>query len=163
MSVNKEWKTGIGQDSHRVEVGTDKPLILGGLNVEADFALSGNSDADVVLHSLTNAISGVSGVPILGAEADRLCGLGITDSAVYLQKAIETLFPFQLSHISISIEAARPKILPLIPSMKKSISQMTGLATQHIAITATTGEGLTAFGRGEGIFSTVVVTCFRDK
>ncbi len=55
----------------------------------------GNSDADVVLHSITNAVSGVRGVNILGKIADDLCkNHGITDSKVYLEKALETLGVF---------------------------------------------------------------------
>ncbi|MEZ5671534.1 MAG: 2-C-methyl-D-erythritol 2,4-cyclodiphosphate synthase [Thiotrichaceae bacterium] len=77
-------KTGIGQDSHRFVETVDnvsRKLILGGVVFENDPPLQGNSDADVVLHALTNAISGITGVNILGAVSDKLClEQAITDS-----------------------------------------------------------------------------------
>ena len=63
----------IGQDSHRFELENPaKPLILGGLTITGSPGLAGNSDADVVLHALTNAISGLSGINI-GKVSDKLC------------------------------------------------------------------------------------------
>ena len=64
----------IGQDSHRFEpIGSAKPLILGGVQVNGFRGLAGNSDADVILHAITNGISGISGVNILGTISDDLC------------------------------------------------------------------------------------------
>ena len=72
-------RVAIGQDSHRFEPdGSDKKLILGGVVIEGCPGLSGNSDADVVLHALTNAVSGITCVNILGEEADRMCRQGVT-------------------------------------------------------------------------------------
>ena len=66
-------KTGIGQDSHRFDIeNKNKPLILGGVIFPHETPLQGNSDADVVLHAITNAISGITGVNILGKIADDL-------------------------------------------------------------------------------------------
>lgn len=81
--------TAIGQDSHGFEPeGSTKPLLLGGVHIRNCQGLMGNSDADVVLHSITNAVSGISGVNILGKIADDLCkNHGITDSKVYLRKS----------------------------------------------------------------------------
>ncbi|HPQ19759.1 MAG TPA: 2-C-methyl-D-erythritol 2,4-cyclodiphosphate synthase, partial [bacterium] len=67
-----EVKTGIGQDSHKfVSAKKEKPLILGGIIFEGEKGLEGNSDADVVLHSITNAISGITGKNILGEISDK--------------------------------------------------------------------------------------------
>ena len=74
-------KTGIGLDSHRfVEGESNRPLVLGGLIFRDAPALSGNSDADVILHAVTDAISGVTGRTVIGAVADAMCQDGITDS-----------------------------------------------------------------------------------
>lgn len=80
-------KVAIGQDSHRFcEEENGKKLILGGVPIDGCPGLSGNSDADVILHALTNAISGITCVNILGKVADDLClKEGITDSSVYLK------------------------------------------------------------------------------
>ncbi len=153
-------RTALGQDSHRFEErATGKELMLGGVSVPGCPALAGNSDADVVLHALTNAVSGLSGVNILGAPADRLClEQGITDSAVYLREALSTLRGMRLVHISIAVEAARPKLAPHIERIRQCVAAMCGLRVEDVGLTATTGEGLTAYGRGEGIQAFVIVT-----
>lgn len=153
-------KTGLGQDSHRFDFeNNQKPLILGGVLFEGEPPLQGNSDADVVLHALCNAISGITGVNILGAISDDLClQQGIIDSRVYVQTALHHLQAWRICHVSCSIEGKRPKITPKILAMKHSLAQLLGLAVQDIGITATSGEGLTAFGRGEGIQVFCIVT-----
>ena len=157
-------KTGLGQDSHRFDWDNPrKPLILGGVVFEQGPGLQGNSDADVVLHSLCNGISGITGVNILGAISDTLClKEGITDSAIYVKQALSYLDNWQICHVSFSLECKTPKITPYIPAMKQQISQLLALMPTDIGITATTGEGLTAFGQGEGIQAFCLVTAIDD-
>ncbi len=157
-------KTGLGQDSHRFESdNTDKKLMLGGVIFDNAPALQGNSDADVILHAVTNAISGITGVNILGKISDDLClKQGITDSSVYLVEALKYLGDWQLCHLSMSIECLRPKITPHIPALKANLSQLLNLTESDIGITATTGEGLTEFGRGEGIQVLCIVTAVQN-
>ena len=78
-------KVSIGQDSHAFEESNGKPLILGGVVFEGYPGMRANSDGDVVLHSITNAVSGVTCRNILGKPADEMCKSGITDSAEYLK------------------------------------------------------------------------------
>lgn len=153
-------KVGIGQDSHRFDFeDTEKKLVLGGVVFEGEPPLQGNSDADVILHSITNAISGTTCVNILGKVSDELClGQGITDSSVYLRKAMEYLEDHRIVHVSISIECLRPKISPRIDDIRKSLSSLMNLPENCIGITATTGEGLTQFGQGLGIQVLSIVT-----
>ncbi|MEO6098549.1 MAG: 2-C-methyl-D-erythritol 2,4-cyclodiphosphate synthase [Fibrobacteria bacterium] len=154
-------KTGIGQDSHRIqEPAAGKDLVLGGVTLKEPYALEGNSDSDVVLHAITNAISGITGKPILGPVADGMCKAGITDSAAYLQKALEDLdgMGYRLSHLSVSLECQRPKILPILYAMTARIADLTGLSAEDVGITATTGEGLTDFGKGLGIQGFAIAT-----
>lgn len=146
-------KVGIGQDSHRFDFqDNDKKLVLGGVIFPHHPPLMGNSDADVILHSITNAISGITCVNILGAVSDEICLVrGIKDSRVYLKEALKHLDGNKISHLSISIECLTPKINPKISEIRKSLSNLLDISEDSIGITATTGEGLTAFGRGEGI------------
>lgn len=157
-------KTGLGQDSHRFDFDNQiKRLVLGGVIFDGEPPLQGNSDADVVLHALCNAISGITGVNILGAVSDALClKHGITDSRFYVQEALNYLKDWRVCHVSFSIECKVPKITPKMPEMKATISELLGLETQDIGITATTGEGLTDFGRGEGIQVLCIVTATTD-
>jgi len=154
-------KTGLGQDTHRFEAApSGKPLRIGGVTFEGEPALDGNSDADVLLHALVNAISGVSGVVVLGPVTDEMCKSGVTDSAEYVREALTHLRPLKISHVSCSLECARPKIVPRIDEMRTAIAGMLGIVPRHVAITAHSGEGLTAFGRGEGIAASVILTAF---
>ena len=146
----------IGQDSHRFlspdhPASEGRPLLLGGVRIEDCPPLEGNSDADVVLHALTNALSGLCGQRVLGERADRMCDGGQTDSRLYVKEALSLLGQIRLTHLSFSIEAQRPYLADVIDLMRTEIAALTGLPFSRVAITATTGEGLTAFGRGEGI------------
>jgi len=156
-------KTGLGLDSHRfVEGETDRPFVLGGLVFEDAPALSGNSDADVILHALTDAVSGVTGCTVIGAVADAMCRAGITDSQEYLKVALADLGRWKLTHVSIALECRRPKIDPKVPALRRSIAALLGLTVADVCITATTGEGLSDVGRGLGIHATAIVTAVAD-
>lgn len=150
----------LGQDSHRFEPeGSKKPLVLGGVVIPDCVGLDGNSNADVVLHAITNAISGLHGIPILGKIADDMClREGITDSRAYLEKALEFLKNYSILHLSLSIEAKKPHLVAHVPKMRQSISQMLSISPTHVVITVTSGEGLTSFGRGEGIQALAIVS-----
>jgi 2-C-methyl-D-erythritol 2,4-cyclodiphosphate synthase len=154
------FRVAIGQDSHRfVEEENDKKLILGGVIIDGCPGLSGNSDADVVLHALTNAISGVTCVNILGRISDELCLVkGIKDSTAYVREALSHMKDMKIVHVSVSIEALRPKLAGHIDAMRKSIGSILSIDEKCIGITATSGEGLTEFGKGNGIFCTVIIT-----
>ena len=151
-------KVGIGQDSHRFDFeNKEKKLMLGGVVFENYPALLGNSDADVVLHAITNAISGVTCKNILGSVTDKMCQAGITDSEAYVKEALKYL-EYKIEHLSISIECKTPKITPKIEEMRKNIARILDVKENQVGITATTGEGLTDFGRGEGISVFCILT-----
>lgn len=156
-------KVSIGQDSHRfVEEGDEKALVLGGITIKNERGLAGNSDADVILHAITNAISGITTVNILGAKADEIClDKGIMDSSVYLEKALEYLEGYKITHLSLSIEALKPKLAPHTEAIRNNIAKLMEIPVTSIAMTATTGEGLTDFGRGEGMQCFVIATAQR--
>jgi len=153
-------KTAIGQDSHRFETkDTAKPLVLGGVEIPNETGLEGNSDADVLLHALTNAVSGITTVNILGVKADDLClKKGVKDSKIYLQKALEYLNGYKITHISFSVEALKPKLAEHIDKIRENVAKLVEVPLDCVAMTATTGEGLTDFGKGLGIQVFVVIT-----
>ncbi len=144
-------KVAIGQDSHRIDYeDKEKPLMIGGIEFEEPYSLLGNSDADVVLHAITNAVSGITCKNILGKIADDMCKSEITDSEQYLKEALKYLKE-KILHISISIECLKPKITPKISEMRNNIARILNVKEDNVGITATTGEGLTEFGKGNGI------------
>lgn len=174
--MNIKWRTGIGQDSHRFVRENEAPgkvLMLGGVPIPGTKALAGNSDADIILHALCNAISSVTGIKILGGLADTLCRQGITDSSVYFAEALKTLEPennpggrrFRLSSMAVSVEAKTPKLAPYVEDIRRNLAALSGLEVHDIGLTATTGEGLTAVGSGEGMacICTVDIIEIREK
>lgn len=145
-------KVAIGQDSHRIDYNNNhKKLILAGVEFEEKFSLSANSDGDVVFHAITNAISGITCKNILGEVADDMCqNKNIVDSEEYLKEALKHLQE-KIIHLSISIECKTPKISPRIEDMRANIARVLKIQEDCIGITATTGEGLTECGKGNGI------------
>ena len=151
-------KVAIGQDSHRFDPHpSEKPLVLGGVVFPGEPALLANSDGDVILHAVTNAVSGITCVNILGAEADALCRAGILDSSAYLERALEYL-KAPLLHLSISVECARPRLSPRIPEIRAAVAKRLGISPSQVGLTATSGEGLTACGSGQGISVLCILT-----
>lgn len=151
-------RAAIGQDSHRFEEKEGKALVLGGVVFpEEPRGFLANSDGDVLLHALTNAVSGITGKNVLGAPADRLCRAGITDSRVYLAEALKDL-DSPILHVSFSIEGLHPKIAPRADEIRASVAKLLGISPAQVGITATTGEGLTDFGRGLGVSVFCIIT-----
>lgn len=151
-----EYLMTIGQDSHRFLEGEfdseTNSIMLGGFPVPHTRKFSANSDGDVILHAITNAISGYTTVNVLGGIADKLClEDGIMDSSVFIKEAMKDMGDAKITHISLTIECLRPKLKKYIPEIRNSISSIVGIKPERIGITATTGEGLTDFGKGEGI------------
>ena len=152
--------TTIGQDSHRFRDEADgKGIMLGGVLIPHDRAFEANSDGDVLLHAVTNAISGYTCVNVLGGAADRIClEQGIKDSSVYISEALKDVHGARILHVSATIECLRPKLMPYIPQMRSRIGSLLGIPEASVGITATTGEGLTEFGRGEGVQVFVLIS-----
>lgn len=155
-------KTGIGQDSHRFlpEKG-EKKCIVAGLEFEDAPGLDADSDGDVVFHAICNAISSLTHVPILGRVAIDLCHKeGITDSRIYLDHALDTLGDLKVEHVALTIEGKRPKFQKRADDIRQSVASAMGLTINQVGITFTSGDGLTSFGRGEGLMCFCVLsTC----
>ena len=151
-------KTAIGQDSHRfcAQV-SGKPLILAGVEFSGEDPLEANSDGDVVLHAVTRAVSGITTVDVLGPKTKAFLADGIADSRVYLTEALKDL-QGTVVHLSVSIECSRPKIAPKVAEMRRSLAALLGTDEKNIGITATSGEGLTEAGKGNGIFVFAALT-----
>lgn len=153
-------RTGMGQDSHRfLPPDSSKPCVIAGLIFDETPGFLANSDGDVVFHALCNAITSVTGIPILGAIADDLCLKdGITDSEVYLKEAVKTLGKQKISHVAVTLEGKKPRFKERIPEMRANIARVMSLDVSQVGITATSGEGLTDFGCGDGVQSLCIIT-----
>lgn len=153
-------RTGIGQDSHRfLPPDSAKPCVIGGLIFEEMPGIDADSDGDVVFHAICNAISSVTGVPILGGIAIELCHKdGITDSQVYLEKAMETLGKQKIEHVAFTIEGKRPRFQHRNLEMRQKVASVMKLNLDQVGFTATSGDGLTDFGCGDGLMCFCIIT-----
>ena len=154
------YRTGIGQDSHRfLPADSSKPCMIGGVIFEGVPGLDADSDGDVVYHALCNAITSLTGVPILGRIAIELCRKdGITDSQVYLEKALQTLGGQKIVHIAFTIEGKRPRMQDKIDQVKRKVASVCHLHEKQVGLTVTSGDGLTDFGCGEGLQCFCILT-----
>jgi 2-C-methyl-D-erythritol 2,4-cyclodiphosphate synthase len=158
--VKQLVRTGIGQDSHRfLTPDSTKPCIIAGVVFDKVPGFNANSDGDVVFHAICNAISSLTGILILGDIADDLCLKdGITDSEVYLVEAMKTLGKQTVTHVAVTLEAKKPKFKTKLLEMRSSIARVMDLDISQVGMTATTGEGLTDFGCGDGVQAFAIVT-----
>ncbi len=157
-SQKNERRVGLGIDSHRFET-KKKALILGGAKISASGGLAANSDGDVLLHALTNAISSALGGGSLSNFADSMCRRGIKDSGKYLEVVLEKMRKagFRIENCSINFEGKKPKLEKHFPKIRRNLTKVLEIKNERIGITATTGEELTAFGRGEGLQVVVLI------
>ena len=161
QALASEILVGLGEDSHSFdESGT---IVLGGVSVDGVPKLKGNSDGDLILHALFNAISSALGKRSIGPTADPMAEQGIIDSSKYLDVILRDMLSagYQIRNLSLSIEGSYPRIEPLVEPMKAHLSSLLGIEDQSIGITATTGEKLSSFGRGEGVRCACLVSLVR--
>lgn len=146
-------RVGIGRKSHRfLPDDSSKLCKIGGILFKTVPGFLSPSDGDVVLQAICNAISSLTGTPILGGIATELCKKdGITDSGVYLQKALETLGPQKISHVAISIEGKRPCFQDRIDEMRMVVAQLLKIEIKKVGITVSLGYGLSDVGCGDGL------------
>lgn len=160
------FRVGFGQDSHRFSDDASKKLVLGGIEIEGKKGLEGNSDGDVILHAICASIEQAAlGRVNFSVYADEMCQRGITNSVEYLKVALSHMEEdgYVINNLGISIEAKTPKILPIEERMKNRLVEILGIEKNRIGINATSGDGLTAFGRGEGIQVFVIISLIKNE
>ena len=155
-------KTGIGQDSHKFLKDKDtKKCVIGGVLFDGQPGWDADSDGDIVYHSICNAISSITHVPIMGGLAIKMCKeQRITSSKEYLLKAKETLGERKIIHIALSIEAQRPRLQSSIDLIRSNVAQILEIEVSQVGVTCTSGDGMTDFGKGLGgqCFCVITVT-----
>ena len=156
-SVNLGIRVGIGYDIHRLEPG--RRLILGGIAIAHPSGLVGHSDADVVLHAITDAILGAAGLPDIGELfPDTDPAYLNADSKRLLLKAMERVqnAGFSVGNIDVVVHAETPKLAQHKSQMTVSIAEALGCTARQISIKGKTNEGLGDIGRSEAIACTAV-------
>jgi 2-C-methyl-D-erythritol 4-phosphate cytidylyltransferase/2-C-methyl-D-erythritol 2,4-cyclodiphosphate synthase len=153
-------RTGTGIDVHAF--GPGDHVVLGGLAIPHDRMLTGHSDADVVLHALTDAILGTLAEGDIGAHfppSDPQWRGASSDR--FLKFAVERVAARggRIAHLDVTVVCEAPKIGPHRDAMRANIAELAGIALERVAVKATTSEKLGFTGRGEGIaaFATATV------
>lgn len=152
------FRIGQGFDVHRFA--ENRPLIIGGIHIPYEKGLSGHSDADVLLHAITDALLGASGLRDIGTHfPDHDPAYKDIDSAILLKKVWEIIQEkgFRLGNMDCTIIAQEPKMSPYINDIQKNIANILEVESGQINIKATTTEKLGFTGRGEGIAALSVV------
>ena len=146
------YRTGIGYDVH--QFAENRPLILGGVEIEHSHGLAGHSDADVLSHAIADALLGCLGLPDIGyyfpPTDDSIEGIS---SLKILEKCRELCAEHGavIQNVDSSMVAEAPKVLPHADAMKENIAEALGVTTGQIGIKATTNETMGFVGRKEGI------------
>ena len=145
-------KIGHGYDVHQLVTGRE--LIIGGVNIPHETGLLGHSDADVLLHAITDAIIGALGMGDIGhvfsdtnSETEGIASTQIL--ADIYQKMVEK--GYEIGNIDCTLCAEKPKLNPYIPQMQEILAEVMGVDVDIISIKATTNEKMGFVGREEGL------------
>jgi 2-C-methyl-D-erythritol 4-phosphate cytidylyltransferase / 2-C-methyl-D-erythritol 2,4-cyclodiphosphate synthase len=159
LALRPDVRTGQGIDFHVFEKGSF--VTLGGIQIPHSHGLKGHSDADVVLHAVTDAILGSIGEADIGAHfPPSEAKWKNAESKIFVAKAMELLRTRDgiVSQIDVTVLAEAPKINPHVAAMKTNIAELCGVSLDRVAIKATTTEKMGAIGRKEGIAAFAIAT-----
>ncbi|QQZ62117.1 2-C-methyl-D-erythritol 2,4-cyclodiphosphate synthase [Paenibacillus sonchi] len=154
---------GQGFDVHQLVEG--RPCIIGGVTIPYEKGLLGHSDADVLLHAVSDAILGALGLGDIGRHfPDTDPAFKDADSLKLLEQvwALARERGYKLGNIDSTIIAQKPKMAPYIPQMTEIIADALGAETSKVNVKATTTEQLGFTGRGEGIAAQSIVCLLQD-
>jgi 2-C-methyl-D-erythritol 2,4-cyclodiphosphate synthase len=151
-------RVGQGVDVHAFD--ETRPLILGGVRISETDGLAGHSDADAVLHAITDALLGAAGAGDIGhyfpSDDARWKN---ADSTIFLAEAKRVVVEMEadIANVDVTIIAERPKLAPYREAMEANIARLLDLPAGHVNVKATTTDHLGFIGRGEGICAMAVV------
>ena len=151
------FRVGLGYDLHRLVEG--RPLILGGLVIPHPTGLLGHSDADVVLHAVTDALLGAAGLPDIGELfPDTDPAYKNADSKVFLRQAMDRVQKagFTLGNIDVVVHAESPHLGPYKSAIAAGIAEILACTAHQVSIKAKTSETLGPVGQRQAIACTAV-------
>ncbi len=157
------FRVGFGYDSHRFSA--QRPLMLAGVRVNSENGLAGHSDADVVLHAITDAILGpVTGEDIGEHFPDTDPQWKDADSSLFVKEAVRIakLTGYRVGNCDVTVLAEKPRLSAYKLQMRTRIAELLEVAPEAVSVKAKTNEGMGFVGRGEGIVAMAVVTLQSD-
>jgi 2-C-methyl-D-erythritol 2,4-cyclodiphosphate synthase len=152
-------RVGIGFDVHRLAEG--RRLVLGGLEIESPVGLAGHSDADVVLHAITDAILGAAGQGDIGEYfPDTDPTWKDAASKQFVEHAVEVAATcgMAVGNVDVNVIADKPRLGPAKQAIRKRLAELLGLSIDRVNVKARTMEGLGPVGEGKAIACQAVVT-----
>ena len=155
-------RVGLGYDVHKLV--EDRKLILGGVDIPYEKGLLGHSDADVLLHAITDALFGAAALGDIGSHfPDTDPRYKGADSLKLLEACGTELreYGWKIGNIDAVIVAQRPKLLPYVPQMRENIARVLGIDISQVSVKGKTEEGLGFTGSGEGM--AVHAVCLLEK
>lgn len=161
--MNFDLRVGQGYDVHRLVTG--RPLILGGINIDHHLGLDGHSDADVLLHAITDAIFGAAAMGDIGRHfPDTDQQYKGADSRILLQRCVELVREkgWEIVNVDSTLIAQKPKLAPHMPAIVASVAQCLGIEVNRVNVKAKTNEKLGFEGKEEGIVAQAVVLLKRS-
>lgn len=156
-------RIGFGYDSHRLVEGRD--LILGGVRIDHELGLSGHSDADPVLHAVTDAMLGALAAGDIGTLfPDSDPRWKDADSGVFVAKALGLAKDagYAVANCDVVILAEAPRLGPHREAMRRRIAELLGVEPGRVGVKAKSNERMGFVGRGEGIAAMAVVLLTAD-
>ena len=156
-------RVGIGEDIHRVDDG--RTLVIGGIIIEEGPGLAGHSDADVLLHAITDAILGAAALGDIGHYFPPTDPRHAhADSADFLRVALKLAREagWELNNIDSTVRAERPRLAPYIAHIRERVAEICVIEVGKVSVKAKTAEGMDAVGRGEAMSAIAVVLLEND-
>jgi len=145
-------RIGIGYDVHRLVSG--RPLLLGGVKIDSEWGLEGYSDADVLLHAISDALLGALALGDIGQHfPDSDPNFRGVDSAKLLDLVMHMVHEqaYQLHNLDAVVIAQKPRLAMHIPTIRQNLARLLSTDFGSISVKAKTAESMGALGRGEGI------------
>ncbi len=145
-------RIGYGYDVHKLVEG--RPLILGGIEIPYEKGLLGHSDADVLLHAISDALLGAAALGDIGKHFPDTDEKWLGADSKKLLREVAILVAregFRISNVDATVAMQRPKLRPHIDEMRQCIASILGLYVDEVSVKATTTEGLGFVGSGEGV------------
>ena len=161
MSTLPPFRIGEGWDIHALVVG--RPLVLGGITLPFDKGLLGHSDADALLHAITDALLGAAGLGDIGSHfPDTDAQFRGADSAVLLAEAARIVRAkgYAVGNVDSTVIAQAPRMAPHIGAMRARIAQLLGIAPDCVNVKAKTAEKMGPVGLGQAIEARAVVLLY---
>ena len=156
-------RIGFGYDVHRFT--DDRPLLLGGVEIPHEKGLAGHSDADVLLHAVSDALLGAAALGDLGAHfPDTEDAWAGADSLVLLRTVVDRVHGQGLvpHNLDATVLLERPKLRPHVDAIRTTVGGALDLPRERVSVKATTTEGLGFVGREEGVAAQAVCTLRAD-